>query len=81
MSMDFIKRPLWTRKLSDDKLRKYLDEINQCKLHNSVASELIQDTIDCWYSKVSKEIGMKSLFVDIYKEAAYRWYTQKEQDI
>lgn len=79
MGMDCIKRPLWTRKLSDDKLLKYLDELNKFELMGSTDSELLHDTADAWYSN---SVGVERLLLlstDVYKEAAFRWYEKKNQ--
>ena len=74
MGMDFIKRPLWTRKLSDEKLCKYLDEINEFELRGGTDSELLSYTVLTHYdNKVSVE-QIKCLANDVYKEASFRWY-------
>lgn len=79
MSMDFIKRPLWTRKLSDDKLHQYLDALNELELRGGTDSNLLHDTADTYYDN---SVGMERLLllsIDIYKEASFRWYEKIEQ--
>lgn len=79
MSMDFIKRPLWIRKLSDDKLCQYLDALNELELRGGTDSELLHDTADTYYDN---SVGMERLLllsIDIYKEASFRWYEKIEQ--
>ena len=75
--MDLVKRPLWTRKLSDEKLYKYLGELNEFELRGETNSELLLDTAETWYSHL---VGMERLLrlsIDVYKEAAFRWYIEK----
>lgn len=74
MGMDFVKRPLWTRKLSEEKLHKYLNELNEFELRGTTNSELLLDTAETWYSNKVGIEGLLQLSVDIYKEATYRWY-------
>lgn len=79
MSMDFIKRPLWTRKLSDDKLCQYLDALNVLELRGGTDNELLHNTADAYYDN---SVGMERLLllsIDIYKEASFRWYEKIEQ--
>ena len=78
MGMDFIKRPLWTGKLSDDKLRKYLGELNDRELKGNTNSELLLDTAEAFYFSKSIEKNLESLAVDIYKEAAFRWNERED---
>lgn len=81
MGIDFIKRPLWTRKLSDEKLHKYLDEINNFELHGGTDSELLLNTSEAYYSN---SVGMERLLllsIDVYKEAAFRWYETIEDKL
>ena len=74
MGMESIKRPLWVCKLSDDKLKQYLDALNNCKAKKYIDNELLLHTLYTWYSNQSNKFG--KLANDIYKEAAARWYDQ-----
>lgn len=78
MGMDFIKRPLWTRKLSNMQLCKYLNELNKYELHGSTDSELLHDTAEMYYSNATGVERLLLLSVDVYKEAAFRWYESRE---
>lgn len=78
MSMDFIKRPLWTRELSNMQLCKYLNELNELELRGNTDSELLHGTVEMYYDNV---VGMERLLllsIDVYKEAAFRWYESRE---
>ena len=78
MGMEFIKRPLWTRKLSDTELCKYLDELNEFELRSSTDSELLHNTAETWYSNATEIERLLLLSIDVYKEASFRWYDSKE---
>lgn len=81
MGMDCIKRPLWTRKLSDEKLHKYLDELNEFELRGKTDSKLLLDTAETWYSNLVDMERLLHLSIDIYKEAAFRWYETAEDKL
>lgn len=76
MSVDIIQshRPIWVCKLSNDKLRRYLDAINEFELKGTTDNELLIDTAETWYNN-----SIQRLANDIYKEAAIRWYEAKEK--
>lgn len=75
MSVDIIQshRPIWVCKLSNDKLRQYLDALNEFELKGTTDNELLIDTAETWYNN-----SIQHLANDIYKEAAIRWYEAKE---
>lgn len=71
MGVDIIQshRPVWVCKLSDDKLKQYLDALNEFELKGNTGNELLLSTAETWYDG-----SIQSLANDIYKEAAVRWY-------
>ena len=79
MGMEFIKRPLWTEKLSNDKLLEFLDALNEFELRGSTENDLLLDTAETWYlSSVGIE-RINKLASDVYKEAARRWYEKQTE--
>lgn len=74
MGMESIKRPLWVSKLSDDKLKQYLDALNDFEAKKYIDNELLLHTLYTWYSDQNDKFS--KLANDIYKEAAARWYDQ-----
>lgn len=81
MGMDIIqsKRPVWICKLSDDKLKQYLDALNEFELRGSTDNELLLDTAETWYRNPVMLNNLMSLACDVYKEASIRWYESKYQ--
>ena len=71
MSVDIIQshRPIWVYKLSNDKLKQYLDALNEFELKGTTDNELLLDTAETWCNN-----SIQRLANDIYKEAAVRWY-------
>ena len=82
MSVSVIgsRRPLWTCKLSDDKLKQYLDAVDEFELKGSTDDELLLNTADTWYYSDDRNENLRNLVKDIYKEATVRWYDSKSQD-
>ena len=74
MGMDCIKRPLWTCKLSNEKLLKYLDELNEFEIKGNTDSELLLTTADTWYDNAVGIDRIIRLANDVYKEDAFRFY-------
>ena len=85
MSIDSIasQRPLWVCKLDDNKLKEYLDVLNEFELKGTTNSELILNTVKTWYDisiynsfdiEYWLFVNIKKLADDVYKEAAARWY-------
>ena len=72
MGVDIIQahRPLWVRKLSDNKLKQYLDALNEFELKGRFTdNKLLLITAQTWYDG-----SIRSLASDVYKETAVRWY-------
>mgnify|MGYP001075865053 CR=1 FL=1 len=73
--------PLWVSKLSDDKLKQYLDDLNELKLNrndiNRINNELLLSTAKTWYCNYLLKDKIISLAHDVYAEAAIRWYNIK----
>ena len=71
MGVDIIQshRPIWVCKLNNDKLKQYLDALNEFELKGTTGNELLLDTAETWYNS-----SIQRLANDIYKEAAVRWY-------
>lgn len=80
MGMDIIKSksPIWTGKLSDEQLCKYLDELNEFELRGNTDSELLHNTANMWYSNAAGIERLLLLSIDVYKEAAFRWYENRD---
>ena len=79
MGVDIIQmhRPLWTTKLSNDKLKQYLDALNEFELRGTTDNELLLSTAEAWYHNPVQINNLMSLANDIYKEATVRWYESK----
>lgn len=77
MGIDIIQmhKPLWTSKLSDEKLQQYLDALNELELKGGTDSKLLLDTAETWYHSPTTMDNLMHLTLDIYKEAAVRWYS------
>lgn len=80
VGVDIIQahRPLWVCKLSDDKLRQFLDLLNEFVLKGNTDSELLLCTAETWYHNPIEINNIMSLANDVYKEAAIRWYEGQE---
>lgn len=70
-------RPLWVQKLSDDKLKQIIEDIQALEAIGSTDKEYLRQIADTWY--VSKTgIGRLMLMSnDCYKEAAFRWMSNR----
>lgn len=79
MGVDIIQihRPLWVCKLSDNKLKQYLDALNEFELKGNTDNELLLSTAETWYNNPVQINNIMSLANDIYKEIAVRWYDIK----
>lgn len=68
-----MQRMLWTQKLSDDKLKKILDKVDDMQITGVTSNEELRNLAETWYDN---SVGMErfmALSIDIWKEAAYRW--------
>lgn len=66
-------RPLWTQKLSDDKLKKLLDKVDDLQITGATEDDELQNLAETWYDN---SVGMErfmALSIEVWKEAAFRW--------
>ena len=81
MGIDIIKmnKPVWTRKLSNQKLQQYLDALNEWELTDRTTNELLLNTVAMYYhAPTTIDTLMMHLALDVYKEAAVRWYEEQQ---
>lgn len=68
-----MKKPLWTQKLSDEKLLKMLNYAQDIEACGNTNSTEVWNIVDTWYTN---NVGIERLTlfcIDVYKEAAFRW--------
>lgn len=68
-----MQRMLWTQKLSDQKLKKILDKVDDFQITGVNRDEELQNLAETWYDN---SVGMEwfmALSIDVWKEAAFRW--------
>lgn len=66
-------RLLWTQKLSDDKLKKLLDKVDDLQIIGATEDDELRNLAETWYDN---SVGMErfmALSIDVWKEAAFRW--------
>ena len=68
-----MKRPLWTQKLSDEKLRIYIKKVEFLEEIGTIEDKEILSLADTWYDTCMKTEQLVRLSIDLWKEAAFRW--------
>lgn len=68
-----MKRPLWTQKLSDEKLRIYIKKVEFLEEIGTIEDKEILSLADTWYDTCMKSEQLMRLSIDLWKEAAFRW--------
>ena len=68
-----MKRPLWTQKLSDEKLRIYIKKVEFLEEIGTIEDKEILSLADTWYDTCMKTEQLMRLSMDLWKEAAFRW--------
>jgi hypothetical protein len=68
-----MKRPLWTQKLSDEKLRIYIKKVEFMEEIGTIEDKEILSLADTWYDTCMKTEQLMRLSIDLWKEAAFRW--------
>lgn len=68
-----MKRPLWTQKLSDEKLRIYIKKVEFLEEIGTIEDKEILSLADTWYDTCMKTEQLMRLSIDLWKEAAFRW--------
>ena len=68
-----MKRPLWTQKLSDEKLRIYIKKVEFLGEIGTIEDKEILSLADTWYDTCMKTEQLMRLSIDLWKEAAFRW--------
>ena len=68
-----MKRPLWTQKLSDEKLRIYIKKVEFLEEIGTIEDKEILSLADTCYDTCMKTEQLMRLSIDLWKEAAFRW--------
>lgn len=68
---------LWTQKLSDDQLRKMLEYADDIAETGTIRFEEARRIINAWYTQSVGTERMLSFSMDVWKEAARRWATER----
>lgn len=72
----YMRRPLWVQKLSDEKLRQMIEDINALEATGSTDKEYLRQIADTWYPWYPSRTGVERIMLmanDCFKEAAFRW--------
>jgi len=67
-----MKTTTFIKELSDTELKTLMKEVEECKLHGKF-TETVINIMDLWYNN-SNDTTFAKLSLDVYKEAAERWY-------
>ena len=71
--MSIMNRKLWTQKLSDDQLKRFLDKIDKLQITEKTEDEELISIANTWYNNVVAVERFRMLSYDVWKEAAFRW--------
>lgn len=71
-----MNRPLWVQKLSDEQLKEMLSYTQDIEILGGTDNEKVWNIADTWYSQNVGIERLLSFSVDVWKEAAYRWWNQ-----
>lgn len=83
MGVEYVRmhRPLWLCKVKDDKLKEYMEALDDFKLRGHTDNELLLDTAEGWYDDTESGKALDKLADDVYREAAIRWYGLKYDEM
>lgn len=69
-----MNRTLWVQKLSDEQLKEMLTYVQDIEILGGTQEEKVLQITETWYSQ---KIGIERLMafsIDVWKEAALRWW-------
>lgn len=69
-------RPLWVKKLSDDKLKSLLKKVDKMELKNGTNDEELLNISKTWYYHPVVLMNLDQMSRDLWREADYRWGTR-----
>lgn len=72
-----MHRPLWVQKLTDQKLKELLEKIDDLQNTGSTGDEELRSLSETWYDNRVGVDRFIALSIDVWKEAALRYYTGK----
>lgn len=72
-----MKRPLWVQKLSDQKLKQLIEDIQILEATGSTDREYVRQIADAWYISKTGVERLWLMSIDCYKEAAFRWMSNQ----
>lgn len=72
--------PLWVQKLSDYKLKQYIESLNEFEISGRTNNIALKNIAAAWYSteRTTEEDELRSLANDVYREAAIRWHDSQD---
>lgn len=73
-----MHRPLWVQKLTDQKLKELLEKIDDLQNTGSTGDEELRSLSETWYDNRVGVDRFIALSIDVWKEAALRFYVRKE---
>lgn len=69
-----MNRPLWVQKLSDEKLKEMLSQIQDFEITGVIQHNEVRNIINTWYDQNTVMEKMIACSIDVWKEAAFRWW-------
>lgn len=69
-----MRRPLWVQKLTDKKLKELLEKIDDLQNTGVTSDEELRSLSETWYDNRVGVERFTALSIDIWKEAALRFY-------
>lgn len=70
-----MHRPLWVQKLTDKKLKELLEKIDDLQNIGATGDEELRSLSETWYDNRVGIERFTALSIDVWKEAALRFYT------
>ena len=72
-----MRRPLWVQKLSDEKLKQMIEDLNALEATGNTDKEYLRQIADTWYLSRTGTERLMLMANDCYKEAAFRWMSNR----
>lgn len=69
-------RPLWVQKLTDKKLKELLEKIDDLQNTGVTGDEELRSLAETWYDNRVGIERFTALSIDVWKEAALRFYNK-----
>lgn len=69
-----MRRPLWVQKLTDKKLKELLEKIDDLQNTGVTGDEELRSLSEIWYDNRVGVERFTVLSIDVWKEAALRFY-------